>query len=72
MQRTVGYIYLSNGHILPHFCCAGRWFSHDSLSDVRNYQNGRLMEFLIDAGDWLYGYPYESVVPSDLVKALEN
>lgn len=38
----------------------------DAVSYVRNYKNGRGMEFLVDVDDWLGGYPYESVEPAEL------
>lgn len=44
----------------------------DAMSYIKSYQRGRGMNFFTDIDDWLGGYPYESVVPNELVKVLQE
>ena len=46
--------------------------TRDAASFVREYSKSRGMEFVIDVDDWLGGYPYESVSPTDLKTHLEQ
>ena len=46
--------------------------TRDAASFVREYSKSRGMEFVIDVDDWLGGYPYETVSPTDLKTHLEQ
>lgn len=39
---------------------------------VRNYRNGRGMDFAHDVHDWMGGYPYESISPSEVAALMHR